>query len=335
MFTVENRKITDKELACASKTLPAVAVSRGGRVFVSYLCGKADDGARRAKVAFADDGENFGKIAVNIEACENGTLERARVWIDPENRLWVMWSSLPEACTRYCVCDDADADEFVFGEVTDTPLGTVIARPIVCADGTYLFGSGVNLREVKLRVEGERKRGAYIGKLGDNGIEICNKLYGNTSVHDTMCLVENGGKIESFLRVPYGIEKNTSSDGAATFPSVKDSGYGDYNSRFAVAVLPSENFLLLNIVHLSGDTRMTLTALLSQNGGRSFAGIMPLYDGDGKVSAPDVCACGDVIYAVYAIDDGVASHVYLSKFTEGDILDGKLNTVGGETKKIF
>ena len=335
MFTVENRKITDKELACASKTLPAVAVSRGGRVFVSYLCGKADDGARRAKVAFADDGENFGKIAVNIEACENGTLERARVWIDPENRLWVMWSSLPEACTRYCVCDDADADELAFGEIVTSPLGTVLARPLVCSDGTYLFGSGVNLREVKLRADGDRKRGAYIGKLGENGIEICNKLYGNTSVHDTMCLVENGGKIESFLRVPYGIEKNTSSDGAATFSGVKDSGYGDYNSRFAVAVLPSENFLLLNTVHLSEDTRMTLTALLSQNGGRSFAGIMPLYDGDGKVSAPDVCACGDVIYAVYAIDDGATSHIYLSKFTEGDILDGRLNTVGGESGIIF
>ena len=334
MFTLENRKISEKELSCSGKALPTVAVSREGRVFVSYLCGKTDDGALRAKVAYAD-GDAFDKIAVNIEAGEGSFIENARVWIDPENRLWVMWSVLPEACTKYCVCENADAECLAFGEVTYTPLGTLIARPTICSDGTCLFGSGVSIKETKTRVEGDRKRGAYIGKLTDEGMKICNKLYGNTSVHDVMCLVENNGKIESYLRVPYGIERHTSSDGAATFPAVKDSGYGDYDSRFAVAVLPSGNLLLINTVHLLDTHHRVLTAMLSKDHGRSFAGIMPLYDGNGKVSAPDVCICGDVIYAVYAIDDGVASHVYLSKFTEGDILDGKLNTVGGETKKIF
>lgn len=335
MFTVENRKISDKELACASKALPSVAVSKGGRVFVSYLCGKDSDGARRVKVAYADDGESFTRIAVNIEAKEGEHVENARTWIDPENRLWVLWSSLPDACTRYCVCNDADAEELVFGEALDSPLGTLIARPITCADGTYLFGSGVPQKEIRVRREGERKRGAYIGKLTDNGIEICNKLYGNTSVLDVMCIVENGGKIESFTRVPYGIEKNTSSDGAATFSGVKDSGYGGYDSRFAVSVLSSGNFLLLNTVHLSSDSRMTLTALLSRNGGRSFEGIMPIYDGEGSVSAPDVCQRGELIYAVYSIADGNGSHVALSKFSEQDILQGNVDTIGGESKIIF
>ena len=336
MFTVENRKIRDKELACASKSLPTVAVSLGGRVFVSYLCGSVENGgARRAKVAYADDGENFTNIAVNIEAAEDGTLECARVWIDPENRLWVMWSSLPEACTRYCVCADADAEELEFGEVTDTPLGTLISRPVVLSDGTYLFASGVGLRETKLRREGERKRGVYIGKLCDDGMKICNKLYGNTSVFDTICLAEIGGKIESFIRAPHGIEKNTSSDGAATFSGVKNCGYGDYESKFTASVLPTGNFIMLNNVNLMTDDHMVLTAFLSHDGGQSFKGVTPIYDGDGKVSAPDVYMRGEVIYAVYAIDDGVSSHVYLSKFTEGDILDGKLNTVGGESGIIF
>ena len=335
MLTVENRKITDKERACASKKLPAVALSQGGRVFVSYLCGSACDGAPRAKVAYADDGENFTMIAVNIEAGEGGYIENARVWIDPANRLWVMWSALPEACTRYCVCDDADADELVFGEVTATPLGTVISRPIALSDGTYLFGSGVTQKEIRARREGDRKRGAYIGKLADGGIKICNKLYGNTSVLDTVCLVENNGKIESFIRVPYGIEKNISSDGAATFSAVKDSGYGNYDSRFAVSVLSSGNFLLLNTVHLSSDARMTLTALLSQNGGRSFEGIMPIYNGGGAVSAPDVCQSGELICAVYSIADASGSHVALSKFSEQDILQGSIDIIGGETKIIL
>ena len=65
MFTLENRKISPEERACSCKALPAVAVSRGGRVFVSYLFKKAgEDGARRVKVAYSDEADIFDKIVI-------------------------------------------------------------------------------------------------------------------------------------------------------------------------------------------------------------------------------------------------------------------------------
>ena len=335
MLTVENREMHEKERLCASKMLPTVAVSRGGRVFVSYLCGSAENGAARAKVAYADDGENFSKIAVNIEAAEGGCIENARVWIDPENRLWVLWSALPEACTKYCLCENADADALAFGEAINTPLGTVISRPVVLSDGTYLFASGVNQKEIKLRREGDRKRGVYIGKLCDDGMKICNKLYGNTSVFDTVCLAEIGGKLESFIRVPYGIEKNTSSDGAATFSGVKNCGYGDYDSKFTASVLPTGNFIVLNNVNLVADNHRMLTAFLSRDGGVSLDGIAPIYDAPGKVSAPDVYMRGEVIHIVYALEENGASHIALTKLSEQDIWQGSPYSISGETRIIF
>lgn len=343
MFTVENRKMTPGERLCHARTLPTIAVSRGGRVFISYLCGlcksgeRAEgDGARRAKLVYSDGGERFDTVAANVEADEGSSIENARVWISPDNRLFLTWSCLPEARVRYCVCDDADAQSLEFGETVDTPLGTLLARPVACADGVCLFASGVTDKEIRSRREGDKKRGVYIGRLADNGdMEICNKLYGNASVLDTICLVENKGKLESFIRVPYGIEKNVSSDGAATFSGVRDSGYGGYGSRFAVSVLPTDNFLLMNTVHLSDTPHMTLTAMLSRNGGRSFEGIMPVYDGEGSVSAPDVCAHDGVIYSVFAVKDGDTSRIFLSKFTEDDILRGEINDLCGDTKVIF
>ena len=335
MFSVENREMSEKERLCASKRLPTVAVSRGGRVFVSYLCGDAENGAKRAKVAYADDGENFAKIAVNIEVAQGACIENARVWIDHENKLWVLWSTLPEACARYCVCDNADADSFVFGEVTDTPLGTIISRPIVCNDGTYLFGSGVTQREIKLRKSGDRKRGVYIGKLTESGMEICNKRYGNDSVLDTICLAEINGKIDSFIRATHGIERNTSSDGAATFSGIKNCGYGDYDSKFTASALPTGNFIMLNNINLVVDDHKMLTAFLSLDGGQSFEGVTPIYDGAGKVGAPDVYMRGDVIRVVYAIEENGASHIALTKISEQDILQGTMYSVSGETRIIF
>ena len=261
-------------------------------------------------------------IAANIEAAEGACIENARVWIDHENRLWALWSTMPEAVTKYCVCENADADSLVFGEVTDTPLGTIISRPIVCADGTYLFGSGVTQREIKLRKSGDRKRGVYIGKLTESGMEICNKRYGNDSVLDTICLAEINGKIDSFIRAMHGIERNTSSDGAATFSGIKNCGYGDYDSKFTASALPTGNFIMLNNTNLVADDHKMLTAFLSLDGGQSLEGVTPIYDGD------DLVARG-VLMEGYSVEDegeGVSFCIYAYNVQPGVEINYKNGT---------
>lgn len=319
MHIFESKKV-NKDRSLGEGTLPCVAVSRGGRIFVSYFSPQS------VCVVYSDDGgDSFLPLGVDIDAPSGECIESARVWIDGENRLWLLWSYLPSATARYRVLGDADAESVEPSEEKLTPLGTLLARPIECADGRTLFGSGVTLKEVQQRSGGDRKRGVYIGELGADGeMRICNKLFGSSSCFDSISLMERGGQILSHIRVSYGIERNVSLDGAATFKGPTDTGFGSYDSRFFISALPSGNTLFINRMHLSDSPEMHLAAMVSPNN-KSYVGLIPLDVGD--VCTPDACVYDGVIYAVWAKRDGDAISVRLASFTEQDMLDGDISRV--------
>lgn len=308
--------------------LPSVAVSREGRVYVSFIV----DGESAVILRSSDGAESFEEVAL-IGAESGESIEGARVWIDGGNRLFVLWSTMPSARTAYCICADADADVLCAGGEMESPLGTLLARPLTLSDGTCLFASGVTQCEVAQRLCGERKRGIYVGRLTeDDKIEICNKPFGVSSYFDSISLVEQGSQVVSYLRAAYGIEKNVSADGAESFRTAVDSGFGGYDSRFIISMLPDKNMLFINRLHLSDSPEMHLSAMLSFNS-KAFEGILPL--DSGEVSTPDACCHDGRIYAVWARKEGSDYSVKLTVFTEQDILDADMHKLYKNVKIIY
>ncbi len=283
---------------------------------------KSDDGGKTwsEPLVVAYDGED--------KRCYDPCL-----WTDPCGRLWFIWNTSPEQAVYCAICDNPDSDPLSWSAPRAIAEEVMLNKPTVLSGGEWLFpvavwNSGICAAGFS-RSKAEPK-GSFVWRSTDAGATF--ERLGMADVPDRefdehMVLEKRDGSLLMLVRTSYGIGESRSYDGGRTWTPGKDSGLDGPGARFFIRRLRSGNVLLINHYRFHG--RNNLTAMLSTDDGETYAHFL-LLDGRDNVSYPDAVQGDDgYIYAVYDRDRRGDGEILLAKFTEDDVLCGKIRSPGG------
>ncbi|MBQ8588248.1 MAG: helix-turn-helix domain-containing protein [Clostridia bacterium] len=350
--------ITDKENLQKYTTehriwqgIPSIEVTKKGRIFATFYSGGIkEDIGNYAMLVVSDDGVNFSE-PVAVVYKENYRCFDPCIWIDPMDRLWFTWSMMPEHGTYAVICDDPDADELKWSEVFFVGHDVMMNKPTVLSTGEWLFpiavwNDGIRVLSSEFDTK-EKEKLSFVYKTIDNG-KTFEKLGGadvpNRSFDEHMVVELGDGRLAMYVRTFYGIGVSYSFDGGRTWSEGRDSGLGGPSSRFFIRRLESGRLLFVN--NDSSKVRNKLTAFLSEDDGATWKYKLLLDERD-SVSYPDGAVDSEGnIYITYdrqrgallkSFDEVYASarEILYAKFTEGDILAGKLINPQSKLKCII
>ena len=320
--------------------VPGIEVTGKGRIFSCFYSGKTGETfGNYAVVVMSEDGVTFSEpIAVAID--DAGRCYDACLWMDPLDRLWFIWSVMPNHGVYASICEDPDAEELVWGPVTLIGHDVMMNKPTVLTTGEWIFpiavwNHGVRVLPQEYDTKQEERR-SFVYQSKDHGVSF--EKLGGADVPDRdydehMVLELSDGRLAVYVRTTYGIGVSYSADGGRTWTLGEDSGLGGPDTRFHIRRLPSGRVLLVNHVNYTG--RNNLTALLSEDDGQTWK-YQLLLDGRDNVSYPDAAIGADgYLYIAYDRDRGnskkclkeayaCAREILYAKITEEDIMAGQL-----------
>ncbi len=339
--------ISDKSLLEKYRTehrvwqgVPAIAHTKGGKNFVAFYSGMTKETFGNYVIVLCDNGDL--KFSEPIIAVENEGKSRAFdpvLWIDPLDRLWLVWSVWPDEAVYGAICDNPDADELKFGETFYIGRGIMMNKPIVSEDGSWFFPIYMPPLDMFLEMRTELKPDdvsmAYAYKSSDNGksfIKLGGVAARERSYDENMIVELNSGVLAMYVRTTVGVGVSYSYDRGRHFSKCANSVFAGPDSRFHISKLKSGRILFINHYNFSGRTN--LYAMLSEDGGKTFPYKLQL--DERYVSYPDAQEADDgFIYVAYDRERGGfssslnavyqhAREILVAKITEEDILAGKI-----------
>ncbi|MBE6577234.1 MAG: exo-alpha-sialidase [Ruminococcaceae bacterium] len=338
MFVCDVKDIEKFTANSNDRKNPSLTFSNGGKLFLSVQTENTVLITRSC-----DSGNSWSAPLAAVVLNGGETVFDSRLWVDPDNRLWFMWSVIPNNRVECAICADADSEKLVWGEVRTLDFGLMLSRPLVSIDGSYLFLSGVTKRELDARdasVINGKDKGLYVYETRDKGetFTLRSKPFANNVTFEAFTAIEkiiqsrpNGVDIVNksfytvYAQVSYGIAKLVSPDGGVGFRAENDSTFGSYYSQFdasTIGPLLDKKFVLVNNMHFAEGGKMCFCALFSVNTrGDSYQGVLELESPDIKVFYPDIAIFDGAVYVAYEREDGQGMRdIALSRFTEHDAL---------------
>ena len=335
--------------------IPGIEVTKKGRIFsIFYSGGVREEIGNFCVLTISEDGEHFSE-PVAVAYLENHRCYDPCLWIDPLDRLWMIWSIMPDNAVYGVICDDPDAEKLSWGEPFMIGHDVMLNKPTVLSTGEWLFPIAVWKKEIKGEIveydfdadDCSREAGAFVYRTIDNGktFEIIGGAdVENRSYDEHMILELQDGRIASYVRTKYGIGVAYSFDFGRTWTKGEDSNLGGPCSRFAIRRLKSGRILLIN--HVDFDGRNNMMALLSDDECTSWKYSLML-DERNDVSYPDFVEAEDgYIYITYDRERGCfknsfdevyacAREILYAKITEKDIMAGELVNPNSKLKCII
>ena len=339
--------------------IPGIAITKKGRIFSAFYSGgtKEEEGNYVVLLKSDDDGKTFSEPITAVFNKNGGRCFDEIIWIDPKGRLWLCWAYQGEIGEgEYAsVCENPDADEFVWSEPRLIGYDVMMCKPTVLTSGEWLFPMAVwedswrnlnNLPPVNTIERKDKENGAFVYFSSDNGKTFIKKggtLAKDRSFDEHMVTELSDGRLMMLIRTLYGIGVSYSYDRGASWTNAVDSKIGGPCSRFSITRLQSGRYLLIN--HYNFNGRNNLTALLSDDDCKTFKYKL-LLDERSQVSYPDVQEHNGYIYITYDRERGgfrqslqqtysEAREVLFAKITEEDIINGKIVSKDGKLKQII
>lgn len=331
--------------------IPGIEITKGGRIFSTfYSGGTREEIGNYSVLVMSDDGVSFSD-PIAVAYSDNCRCFDPCVWIDPLDRLWFIWSVMPECSVYASICEKPDAEKLQWGKEFLIGNEVMLNKPTVLSTGEWLFPIAVwkkhYLEYLTKSMRKNRTEGSLIYRSTDLGRTF--HVIGNAhaekgSFDEHMILEQSNGRLAVYIRAVYGIAVSYSYDGGKTWTPGEDSKLGGPNSRFAIRRLKSGRVLLINHYKFSG--RNNLTAFLSEDDGETWKYSL-LIDERNDVSYPDVAEGNDgYIYITYDRERGgfkksleeaysCAREILYAKITEDDIIKGKIVTKGSSLKRII
>jgi hypothetical protein len=325
--------------------IPGLARAPRGRLWACwYSGGKTEEPGNYVVVATSgDDGATWTCPRVIILPPD----PRVRCydpvpWVDPRGRLWLFWAQSESffdgrAGVWTTVCEAPDDADPAWSAPRRVANGVMMNKPTVLADGTWLLPTAVWAHPDHRRpaLEGEylsnvtasTDEGATWTRRG--GADVPQRWF-----DEHMVVERRDGTLWMLVRAAGGVRQAVSADGGATWQALDGVALPGPNARFFIRRLRSGRLLLVNHEPAGGWSRVTgnvdaaitarnnLTAMLSDDDGRTWIGGLTLDARDG-VSYPDGVEADDgTLYVIYDRERYAAREILMAVFTEADILAG-------------
>lgn len=273
------------------------------------------------------------------------------LWIAPDGRLLLFYAQ------TYCVngeegynptCDgrcgvwfiassDPDGENPAFTAPRRVANGVMMDKPTVNADGTWLLPCAIWQFIENYAIDLPEERFSNVYASYDNGESF--SLIGRAEhpqrfIDEHQIVRRADGSLRMYIRCrpEYGIGTADSFDGGKTWVNPAASGIQNPCSRFFIRRTKSGRLLLVN--HATGEARSHLTAYLSDDDGETWQGGLLLDARDG-VSYPDGAEGPDgVFHIVHDYNRYGSGDVFVSRFTEEDVLAGKLVSDGSYLRRL-
>ena len=328
--------------------IPSVECSHGGRLFFTWYTGGTREGVGNYVVlAVSEDNGLTVSDPVLVLAPEEGSrCFDPELWIDPLGRLWWFASESPNTTVFAAVCDTPDG-ELCFSAPRPIGEGIMMNKPTVSPYG-WLFpmakwGQNVQTGDVSLGEAGNLANCVVSLDEGrtftvKGGVDMPRRSFDEHQI-----VSRQDGSLWMTVRTEYGIGEAFSKDGGVTWSEGKDSGLHGPSSRFVLRRLSSGDLLL--VYHNDPTHRTNLTAYISRDDGATWEGGL-LLDARPWVSYPDVTEEDGVITVIYDRERGAyksslaeaeaeAREILLCRFTEEDVLSGKLSSRRGFLQRVL
>ena len=352
MIITDKERLKDFSISTRKwQGIPSVAATKKGRLFVCFYSGHdTEDLGNYCALTFSDDQNTFIDPIAVVYFGEDSRAYDPVVWVDPLNRLWFICCITPKQKVLAYVCDNPDADTLVFNQPIELSDDMISHKPTVMDNGEWWFpifncGKGLFESSVLLcdtysglyREEKENKAYSIVSKDQGKTFEKRGGVAADSRSFDEHQFLETNNGVDCFIRTHYGIGKSTSVDSGYTWTKAVDSGFFGPDSKFLFLRLNSGNVLIVG--HQKGANpdlpleRANLTAFLSIDGGVTFPYKL-LLDERTNVSYPEGQQTGEYIYVTYDRERRTDGEILLAKFTEEDIINGKLTSNGYLKKTV-
>ena len=314
---------------------PSICRTPKGRFFGGWCSG----GSREPSywnyniLARSDDGGINWQDPVLVIATVPATRKQLldiELWLDPLQRLWCFWVQRDYSCggikdaahvsTWAIRCDDPDADDLHWSAPFLAFTGFLRCQPTVLNDGRWLacaydwtcdrycYSESSDQGRTWLRRQGGKKLDAFFD--------------------ETQILERRDGSLLMFARTCKTgcIAQSFSTDGGATWTDGAPTDIPNPSTRFFLRRLQSGRVLLIN--NLDAKQRVAMTAMLSEDDGRSWPYQLTLENSTGS-SYPDAVQAPDGgIHIIY--DRGgrnARKEIVTCRICEDDIIAGKITAL--------
>ncbi len=348
---------------------PAITRTPKGRLWNIWFGGEDGPAAFLLANISDDNGETWSKpcLAVNTQDSSRIPMQRSivmgHIWCDPIGRLHLFFSQSMmhfdgRASTWEAVCDNPDDDNPVWSKPRQIWHGGVHNKPIVSSKAEWLLPLDLEINGYGIFngvfPDLDEVRGMHVFASRDNGETWQPRgmaVPHDKSIHhyaEHMITERSDGSLWMLLRTDCGLMESFSNDDGKTWSEPQfTQNIKQPVSRFFVCRLASGRILMVK----HGNTidsfeqesendaiwamgRSRLKAFLSDDDGKTWHGGLMLDERVG-VSYPDGFQAPDgTIYIVYDRNRATAGEILLARFTEQDILDGKLTSTGSKLKHL-
>ncbi len=328
----------------------------GGRLWACWVAGGDSPEAFFVLATSDDNGETWSKprLVVNAQSPE---LPRRRsilvgnLWTDPLGRLWLIFDQSMDmfdgrAGVWAALCENPDADVPQWSEPRRIWHGVTLNKPTVLSNGTWMLPISLDQRGGFGPFKGcfaelDPQRGANVFVSTDEGRTWDYRggvRFPNPDWHEHMIVERRDGSLWMLARTAKGIMQSTSRDEGRTWSDpTEPAGIRQPNARFHIRRLASGELLLIK----HGDRldahhgRVQLSAWLSADDGATWRGGLVLDERPG-ISYPDGFQAPDgTLYISYDRNRATDGEILLARFTEADVLAGKLVTENSKLKMLI
>ncbi|MES2788245.1 MAG: sialidase family protein [Planctomycetota bacterium] len=328
----------------------------GGRLWACWVAGGDSPRAFFVLASSDDDGEHWSppRLVLDSHAPDlpvDRSILVGNLWTDPRGRLWLIFDQSLDmfdgrAGVWATICDNPDAETPVWSQPRRLWHGVTLNKPTVLSTGEWMLPISLDQREGFGAFRGCFKeldplRGANVFVSADQG-ETWNRRgavqFPNPDWHEHMIVERKDGSLWMVARTSKGLMQSLSMDGGRTWsePSLPPA-IRNPNARFHLRRLASGRLLLIK----HGDKvdehqgRVQLSAWLSEDDGQTWNGGLILDERKG-VSYPDGFQAPDgTIYISYDRNRSTDGEILLAKFTEQDVLAGKLTDPKSKLKLLI
>ena len=343
--------------------IPSIEVTDRGRIFINFYSGQdAEVGGNIMILCVSDDGgKSFRSCEVVVEHPDpECRIYDPCLWIDPNHILWMSWTQARgfhdgRSGVWVSLCENPDAKVLTWTPPRRIANGIMMNKPIVTSKGEWLFPTAIwcdtsgSVPTERHGLEKEQFSNVYASSDEGNTISLRGHAdIPNRSFDENMIVEKKDGALWMLTRTFDGIGESFSRDGGYTWSPGRKSHIDGPCSRFHIRRLKSGRLLMINHYHFeqridfddimsqgnvkSWKGRSHLTALLSEDDGQTWPYSL-LLDERNEVSYPDAKEAGDgYIYVTYDWERVTQREILMARFTEEDILKGRLVSEGGRLR---